>query len=274
MWIRICGRRRVSFLLKWRPFSHQPTEPNNAVPDNQHPNSVMRLRAEILSRSTREFRARGSRVVRCEHCLLARDHCICMARPTVESHSAFCFVMYHGESLKPSNTGRLIADVVPDNHAFLWQRTQADPALLALLGNPRYAPIVVFPHEYAEPERCIHQPADLPAVASGKIPLFVMLDGTWREAKKMFRSSPYLAGLPVLGVQPSQASAYLMRDAAHAHQLSTVEVGIELLRLARDNAAAEALATYFDIFCRHYLAIRPHLHEKRREFASPVVASL
>lgn len=229
----------------------------------------MRLRADILSRSTREFRARGSRVVRCEHCLLARSQCICNVRPRPCSRSAFCFVMYHGESLKPSNTGRLIADVVADNHAFLWQRTQADPALLALLANDRYAPIVVFPHEYAEPERCIHTPSDLPAVQAGKTPLFIMLDGTWREAKKMFRNSPYLAALPVLGIQPSQASAYLMRDAAHSHQLSTVEVGIEVLHLAHDNDAANALADYFGVFCHNYMAIRPHLHEKRREFIAP-----
>ncbi len=251
------------------PSISQPTEPATTVSAPDQPNSVMRLRAESIARSTREFRARGCRAIRCEHCLLAREQCICSARPPLASRCAFCFVMYHGEAMKPSNTGRLIADIAPDNHAFLWQRTQTDPGLLALLADERYAPMLVFPHEYAEPARCIHQPAEVPAVQQGKIPLFIMLDGTWREAKKMFRGSPCLAALPVLGIQPSAASAYLMRDAAHPHQLSTVEVGIEVLRLANDHAVADALATYFGVFCRHYTAIRPHLLEKRREFSQP-----
>lgn len=171
--------------------------------------------------------------------------------------------MYPGESYKPSNTGRLIADVVADSHAFRWQRLEAQPALQALLQDGRYAPMLVFPHKYVAPERCISSPSDLPAVQSGKIPLFVMLDGTWREARKMF-NSVYLASLPVLGIQPEQASGYLMRDAAHLHQLCTAEVGVEVLKLAGDVAAAQALAGYFSVFCRHYAVIKPHLLQKSR----------
>lgn len=230
----------------------------------QFHNSVLRVRDQELARATRQFRARGSKAVRCARCLLPETGCICSARPQIHSRSAFCFLLYQGEACKPSNTGRLIADVVADNHAFRWHRTEPAPDLLALLQNPRYVPIIVFPHEYAEPERSIRTPSELPAVQNGKIPLFVMLDGTWREAKKMFRSSPYLSTLPVLGIQPEQASTYLMRDAAHRHQLCTVEVAIEVLRLAEEGAVAEALADYFAVFCRNYLAVRPHLAEKDR----------
>lgn len=232
-------------------------------PNRFHPNAVLQLREQQLAEATKPFRARGSKVLRCSHCLLPKRDCICAARPQVACGSAFCFIMYRGESRKPSNTGRLIADVVDDNHAFLWHRTEHDPALLSLLQDNRYAPILVFPHEYAEPARCIRNPQDLPAVTVGRTPLFVMLDGTWREAKKMFKS-PYLASLPVLGIQPERASTYLMRDAAHSHQLCTAEVAIEVLRLAQENAAADALAGYFSLFCRNYALVRPQLHEKPR----------
>ena len=167
--------------------------------------------------------------------------------------------MYTGECYKPSNTGRIIADVIADNHAFVWDRTKPDATMLALLSDARYAPIVVFPQQYAEPERCINSPLELTAVQSGKIPLFVMLDGTWREAKKMFKS-PYLANLPVLGIQPEQASGYKLREAAHLHQLCTAEVAIAVLHLAQDTEAAQALANYFDIFRRAYIAGKPHLN--------------
>ena len=222
-------------------------------------NSVLNLRTQELAKATRVFNARGSKVKRCEQCLLPATDCICASKPRVSSHSAFCFIMYTGECYKPSNTGRIIADVIADNHAFVWDRTRPDASLLELLANPDYAPIVVFPQQYAESGRCINSPLELVAVQNGKIPLFIMLDGTWREAKKMFKS-PYLATLPVLGIQPEQSSRYQLREAAHLHQLCTAEVAIEVLKLANDNAAADALAEYFAVFRRAYIVGKPHLN--------------
>lgn len=218
-----------------------------------NPNSVARLRLQELAKSRRPFLARGSKTQRCPDCLLARANCLCAQRPQPGGRCAVLFIMYHGEVFKPSNTGRLIADVVADNHAFQWDRTRHDPQLLALLADPRYQPIVIFPHQYAEPERCIDSPQQLPEVSTGvKIPLFVFLDGTWREAKKIFRS-PYLQGLPVLGIQPQQASAYQLREAAHLHQLCTAEVGVEVLTLTGDTDAATTLSEYFALFRERYL---------------------
>ena len=223
-----------------------------------HINSVLTLREAELAKSTRIFVARGSKVKRCDRCLLPKTDCICHARPKVVSKSAFCFIMYTGECYKPSNTGRIIADVIADNHAYVWDRTRPDATMLALLANDTYAPIVVFPQQYAKAERCIDSPLALAAVQQGKTPLFVMLDGTWREAKKMFKS-PYLANLPVLGIQPQQASSYALREAAHLHQLCTAEVAIEILKLAEDAAAATALQQYFATFRSAYIAGKPHL---------------
>lgn len=220
-----------------------------------HINSVLALRTQQLQKTTKPFNARGSRVVRCEHCLLPVADCLCAKKPQPCARSAFLLLMYTGECFKPTNTGRLIADVAADNHAFVWDRTQPDPALLALLADPRYQPIVIFPTQYAEPSRCIDKP-----VADDRIPLFIMLDGTWREAKKMFSKSPYLASFPVLGIQPETASCYQLREAAHLHQLCTAEVAVEILKLADDHSAATALAEYFQQFRQHYIAGKPHLN--------------
>lgn len=221
-----------------------------------HINSVLALRQQELQRTTKPFNARGSRVVRCDHCLLPQADCICFAKPEPCAKSAFLFLMYTGECFKPTNTGRLIADVAMDNHAFVWDRTEPDPALLALLADPQYQPVVIFPTQYAEPERCINQPAP----AAGKKTLFILLDGTWREAKKMFSKSPYLNQFPVLGIQPTQASNYQLREAAHLHQLCTAEVMIEVLKVDGDEAAATQLADYFHTFRKHYMAGKPHLN--------------
>jgi DTW domain-containing protein YfiP len=224
----------------------------------QHHNAVLALRARELARNLRPYRSRGSKVARCQTCLLPEVHCLCSFRPEPVSSSSFCFLMYNGEAFKPSNTGRLLADLVADNHAFLWDRTQPEPALVELLANPRYSPIIIFPHQYAEPSRCIEHPSQAPGVSEGRKPLFIMLDGTWREAKKMFRGN-VLKGLPVLGITPQQASAYRLREAAHEYQLCTAEVGIEILKLAGEESAAQLMQQYFMDFRRQYIAGRPAL---------------
>tara|TARA_R110001599_G_scaffold109151_3_gene272639 strand:- start:1023 stop:1724 length:702 start_codon:yes stop_codon:yes gene_type:complete len=216
-------------------------------------NSVVTLRDKEMLNVRRPFVARGSSLKRCRHCMLAEHHCICSARPNTKTSCAFCFIFYQGEVFKPSNTGRLIADVVEDNFSFLWQRTVLDPALKALLENPDYLPIVVFPHEYAEASLRINYLDDLGESRVSKKPLYILLDGTWREAKKMFRSE-YLQRLPVLGLQPNEPSEYSLREAAHLHQLCTAEVGIEVLKLQGDLDAASSLKNYFQVFRERYLA--------------------
>ena len=217
-------------------------------------NSVLALRQRELVHSTRPFLARGGKVVRCNDCLLPTANCICEHVPEPQANSAFVFLMYKGECYKPTNTGRLIADVAKVNHAFTWHRTEPPPEFLALLNNPVYQPFIIFPHEYAEPERRAHAVTD-----NGKVPLFIMLDGTWREARKMFRKSEYLKHLPVLGIKPQVNSEYKLREAAHAHQLCTAEVGVEVLKLAGEASAAQTLAHYFNVFRHFYVKGKPHL---------------
>jgi len=172
----------------------------------------------------------------------------------VTADSAVCLIMHDIEPLKPSNTGWLIADIVADTHAFTWQRTGVEPALLELLADPRYQPVVVFPGEYAEPERVV---SDVQVVA-GKRPLFILLDATWTEARKIFRKSPYLNRLPVLSLQADVLSRYRLRRSTRSEHLCTAEVAALCLALAGDVLAAQALDTWLDAFTDHYLAAKQH----------------
>ena len=212
-------------------------------------NSVLALRAQQISESRREFNARGGKMDRCEQCLIAKHYCICEGAEYASCDAAVCLLMYHNESFKPSNTGRLIAEIVPDNYAFRWDRTSPDPALLALLNNDKYQPFVIFPAEDVETDRVVTQVE----THAGKQPLFIFLDGTWREAKKMIRKSPYLDNLPVLSITAEKLSDYRLRVAPHAHQLGTAEVAIMVLALAGEVDASTKLEQHFIKFRDAYL---------------------
>lgn len=216
--------------------------------------AVSRLCAERLARSSKPFLARGSRDPRCPECRVALRHCACAWRPRVDAHSAFCLLMHDIEPLKPSNTGWLIADVVADTHAFGWTRTAVEQGLLDLLDDPQWQPFLVFPGEYVASERVV---SEVPRVA-GRRPLFILLDATWTEARKMQRKSPYLDRLPVLSLQPEQLSRYRLRRSTRGEHLCTAEVAALCLELAGDECAANALDAWLDVFSQHYLAAKRH----------------
>lgn len=217
-------------------------------------NAVLRLRTQRLARSTRPFLARGNRVLRCQGCLLPEKNCLCDDIVPQTARSRFCLVMFDTEPMKPSNTGRLIADILPDTQAFGWSRTAPDPLLLEAVRNPDYQPLVVFPAAYADADRPVLTAPPL----SGKPPLFIMLDGTWTEARKMFRKSPWLDALPVMSLTVTAPSRYTLREAHGVGQHCTAEVAAALLEQAGDSQAARALSHHFEQFRAAYLAGKPH----------------
>ena len=220
------------------------------------PHAVARLRAARLARSVKPFLARGGpKGERCAGCRLVPSHCICALRPVVPTRAAMCLLMADIEPLKPSNTGWLIADVVADTFAFGWARTEVAPDLLTLLADPQWQPYVVFPSEFAEAYRVVH---DVPSHTS-KRPLFILLDGTWDEARKMFRKSPYLQRFPVLSLHPDHLSRYQLRRAQSEAHFCTAEVGAMCLDLAHDTHAAQALNAYLDVYTQHYLKAKQQL---------------
>jgi len=225
-------------------------------------NAVSRLRAACLSgNAARPYLDRGtSHKARCERCRLAPSHCMCALRPQLSTHAGVCLIMAEFEPLKPSNTGWLVADVVRDTWAFAWSRLAVDPALPALLGDPQWQPWLVFPGEFAAPARVV---TGLPGVdvdvddgAAGRRPLFVLLDGTWSEARKIFRKSPYLDRLPVLSLESDRRSRYRLRRSSHDHHFCTCEVAASCLALAGEEQAAQTLEAYLDVFSERYLRAR------------------
>ena len=225
------------------------------------PHAVSRLRSQRLARSTRPFLSRGGpKGERCEGCRLRPSHCMCALRPDLPTHAAFCLLMHDAEPLKPSNTGWLIADVVQSTWAFGWARTAMEPGLQALLEDPQWQPYVVFPGEFVEPpERVVHAlPAATPQAAPTltKRPLFILLDATWPEARKMFRKSPYLDRFPVLSLQPEQISQYRLRRSNREDHFCTSEVAalcLELSSHALDQRAGQVLEQYLEVYTHHYL---------------------
>ncbi|WP_114764413.1 tRNA-uridine aminocarboxypropyltransferase [Vibrio rhodolitus] len=202
--------------------------------------------------STKVFNARGSKVDRCNHCQVASKHCICDYQPDIDSDVAVMLIVSDNEVFKPSNTGRLILDTVKEGYAFQWSRTEPDEQMLALLSDPNYQPLVVFPADYVDNKARVVS-SELKPFCDGKKPLLILLDGSWREARRIFRKSPYLDNLPVVSIQPQAISQYMMRKSDNDQHLATAEVAIMVLEQLGETLASTTLERWFCVFREAYM---------------------
>jgi DTW domain-containing protein YfiP len=90
-------------------------------------------------------------------------------------------------------------------------------------------------------------------------PMLVILDGTWKQAQKMYRQTSWLKTIPTLPLQEHSASKYQLRQAAHSGQLSTAEAVTHAMQTLGLEGHSKILANYFNIFGSHYRAMRSNL---------------
>ena len=170
----------------------------------------------------------------------------------IHTSAQFWLLMHPEECLKPTNTARLIGASIPHARLFPWYRTAPPAGFIELLCERRFLPYLLVPQGDARLFEGLRERPWLP----DRMPAFVLLDGTWSQARKMLHRSPYLQGLPRMAIQPRVPSAYRLRRQRCAQHLSTVEVVIALLEQLEERTASHVLRAYFCVFAETCMAAR------------------
>ncbi|MBV8503015.1 MAG: DTW domain-containing protein [Paucibacter sp.] len=101
-------------------------------------------------------------------------------------------------------------------------------------------------------------PAAQPLPAPARVRLIV-LDGTWRQSRKLMLSNPWLAAMPRMGLDGVESSRYAALRRAHkAGQLSTLEAAV----LALERLEGERFEPLWDSFER-FISARSALRARR-----------
>lgn len=110
---------------------------------------------------------------------------------------------------------------------------------------------------------------------SGSLPLeqsqpmlprkWIILDGTWRKAKRLFLSNPWLTSLPAFHFQSPPPSRYRIRKSNREAGLSTVESLGYLISLAYPDCDGSPLDAGLDALVEAQLAQMPREVRKRYE---------
>ncbi len=169
----------------------------------------------------------------------------------------FTLLTHFKEFEKRSNTGRLVLDVLGSEAEQLrWDRMNPPTALLEEIEAGGVA--LVYPGVVDESD------GDL-----GDITRFILIDGTWHEARKIHQRSPYLQKVRRIGITPTGKSRYTLRKNQKEDCLCTAECVIEILRSVGDDAAADRLEEGFLAFIRQSGAkqaiAKEECHETREQ---------
>ncbi len=152
-------------------------------------------------------------------------------------------IQHPNELTRSTNTGKLLQWRLPNCQSYVWDRKNPPPQLLARLSS--------------HPNPCLLFPTPESSALKSKAqaehePLFIVLDSTWQEAKKMWRQSPWLQVLPTYQLDVTAPSQFSLRRNQQSDSLCTAEVGIELLKLRQKPDQAQELHKsmlhYFEAF--------------------------
>lgn len=219
---------------------------------NHAAHCVDNLRELSRQDSKRTFTARGANTPRCQTCLMADFACFCGQRPTnLGTKTHFTLVYHCTEIHKPTNSGRLIADLFPNNtEAFLWSRTEPNQQLLDRLNQFEGRNLILFPDTERRNQDPLHR--DVNCSSSTELNI-IILDATWRLASKMLHQSRWLDKIPTLAINEQTQRTFSVRHAKHDNQYATAEVVAMLLAQFNEEKQSEALTTYYNVFNQHCL---------------------
>ncbi|MBJ7552494.1 tRNA-uridine aminocarboxypropyltransferase [Marinomonas ostreistagni] len=224
-------------------------------PKRKHPpHCVDLLREQLEQISQRAFIARGSNTVRCPSCLMSELACFCSERKAMTSPITFTLLYHNTEIHKPTNSGRLLADLFPDQtKAYLWSRTEPEPALLERLNAFKDRTAILYPETEKRKISGNYLIADK---AGDNLNHIILLDATWRLASKMLHQSRWLDEIPTYSISSDAIRSFKTRHAKHDHQFATAEVAAMCLESLNAKKEADALTKYYNIFNERSMSSR------------------
>jgi Uncharacterized conserved protein len=189
---------------------------------------------------------------------MAENACFCDERRPTTSPVDFILLYHRDEIFKPTNSGRLIADLFPEQtKAYLWSRTEPDKALLKRLSDLNGKVTILYPETARRiSENSIIESEKSAFLERSQQHTFIILDGTWKQASKMLHQSRWLDSIPTLGMSEAQQRTFLVRHSGHEMQFATAEVVSMLLAQLALPVESDQLLSYYQMFNRRCLKSR------------------
>ncbi|WP_299728371.1 tRNA-uridine aminocarboxypropyltransferase [uncultured Endozoicomonas sp.] len=173
----------------------------------------------------------------CPRCTRPLNQCFCQSLREETACMDLVILQHPTETRHPLNTARILELGIKNCSIFIGENFEDNAELQAALkGRKTY---LLFPGDDAITSE--------EALEQGKPEVLIVLDGTWRKARKIYFTNLWLQALPCIALKDLPASNYRIRKAPGKESLSTLEATVALLREAgNDSQAHEPLLNAFD----------------------------
>ncbi len=172
----------------------------------------------------------------CYRCFWPQPLCWCGSITPLRTKTKFVFLM-HPEEFKhvKAATGRLTHLCLTDSEIHMGVGFDEHEAVQALIADPGNFPVLLYPG----PEARDLSRGEFPAEElGGRRLVVILLDATWRLARRMWKFSPSLQRLPRIMFSGATPSRYVIKRQPEPGCLSTLEATHETL-LALERAGLD-----------------------------------
>lgn len=179
---------------------------------------------------------------RCKRCWIREAQCICAEVHPLPTTVRVLLVRHHLEARKSTGTARVAALALPNL------------TLVDFTDDPE-ASNAALPDLDAARDWLLYPGEGPPAPAAAPRTL-VVVDGTWRQTRKMVKKLPKLEGLPRLKLEGAAAPALRLRGTPLEEGRSTLEALADALALLGEADAARGLHALHASFVERVLKAR------------------
>lgn len=167
----------------------------------------------------------------CSRCYLRQENCLCAALPRLPTSTEVIIVRHVAESRLTSNTGRLAALCLPNSRVIDYEGGLA------------------FDASAIRSSHChLLYPGAPTATPCENIRQIVVLDATYRQARRMFKRIDALRSLPILSLSAPLHAPHRLRQPPHPDGMSTIEAIAEALDLLEPPSVRSSLYQAYAAF--------------------------
>lgn len=189
---------------------------------------------------------------RCQRCWIREEYCLCDALTPIRHETEVVVVRHEREAHKSTGTARIASLALTKARVvdFGDDATLADSALAGLTEGA----CVLFPSEDA-------------VLTAPPMKRLIVLDGTWRQTRKMVKKLPSLHAVPKWKLAAKVASPLRLRSSPEeAFARSTLEAIADALGELEGDAVAEKLRALHALMVERVFRARGVWEQKRRAF--------
>lgn len=184
----------------------------------------------------------------CPRCYQRLEICICPILPTVTTRTEILILRHIWEAERPSNTGRLVALALPNSRIIPCGGgaragiSRIDDAFLRAPGT-----WLLWPDGTGTKSN----------VSELKPPArVVVIDATWSQARRLYRSMPALQALPRLVLPAPIRCRYRLREQHRSDGMSTIEAIAAAVAKLEGTETARPLEILYDELVRRTTSLR------------------